>query len=191
MKRLRVRSRSNGASLVELMIVAMLMSFTMAGVLQMLAAMTLSSSRLTNKADSIAALNWYSSYLGPDIRQAISISVNSSGKELTLLVPVYTNEFPSALTTVTYSVKPNPTATDEFLMDRTINSGSSQVILKGIVGPKDTSGQVSTFKYKTNPNGFPGASVDIDLKTPGSTTTAAQGLGVHNEWYLRSARYSN
>lgn len=190
MKRSRRNKRVVGASLVELLVVTMLMGFVMAAVLQMIAAMSVTSNRLTNKAGAISALNWYGSYLGADIRQATSITVNPTGRDLQLTVPVFTNEFPSAFKTVIYSIQPHPSIPDEYQMVRTVG-GVSQVILKGVIGPKDTSGQVEIFKYKQNPHGFPGALVDIDLKTPDSSASNAQGIGIHNEWYLRSAKYSN
>ncbi|MBX9696391.1 MAG: hypothetical protein K2Z81_28645 [Cyanobacteria bacterium] len=155
MKRHRRKKRKPcGVSLTELLVAALLTTFSTAVIGELMLTTVIASSRLTNQFDAVTAAQSVTNRIRNDVRSATSFSELTGRKLVLTFEPRDTDGEPLTPYSITYSLvedtnsKPNR-PTEYYLVQET--DGKSIVVLKGIVGPRlvgdSSQAQPTIFSY--------------------------------------------
>lgn len=152
-KRLRRTHRrpDQGFSIVELLVSMVVMGIAIAGLTELLWVNTSWSSMLHNKFDNFTSAQTFLRRFQNDIKHARKI-ISGDKRQILVEGPLlsqFDNQgFITAVSRFSYSVTPDSTRPGEFMIVRTPDGGTSETVLRGLIGPKSASGiDVITFQY--------------------------------------------
>lgn len=209
------RRQKHGASLIEMLVAAMVLGVAVAGISELMWANTSWTSRILNKAGAYFYAQKFLNTLRNDIDAAFSIDSISTSDSLVLYrLGFDENNFPKGFEQITYSALPelesgNPTG--RYQIQRSIFLKGSSIVAKGVSGPtsKSNSSKLSIFQYVpkrvaiTDPNfgisdsaiqGVGSVIVNIQILnrdigknvSTETTTNATSDIGIRSELFTRN-----
>lgn len=165
----------SGASLVELLVVTLVMSFVAAAAFGMITTTMGAQIKLQNRCDSLDAGRKALERMGKVMRMGRQFGPGCNATTMIIQVPKFDdNGFPywigaEALETHTFSVVPDPAVNGEFMLQWTKDSGiavpastnpakstintsflTPQILVKGIISPAN--GQIFRYLNRLDPN---------------------------------------
>ena len=207
------RSR-HGTSLVELLVAALVIGVTLAGVSELLWVNTSWTSRIFNKAGAYFTAQKFLGLIRNDVDAAYAIDPTSTSDRLILYRTSFVNGYPTTAGSeqITYTVSPeieNSNPTGRYQILRTSLSQGSVVVAKGVSGPTSIvdSSKLLIFQYvpkrpdvseygiRNSADQGAGSIIvnlqilnrDIGKNTPSETNlTAVSDIGIRAELFTRN-----
>lgn len=210
------RATASGMTLIELVVALVITGIAIAGITEITFINGFWTLQSLNKVDNIYAAKQFLERISRELRQAKVVGTTSSSQLITFSMPtdgaIDANGFPTATTTVTYQVIPDPNtplspAPKEYLIQVSYNGGLTwNTILHSLVGPQPIGGGVpKVFQYVAKdfdpadaaygvtdiPNNPSSVIINLELRrqdygSSASTNVYLSTAGVRSEIFLRS-----